>query len=555
MVWKRAAAMAELESGARLFKDPPRQIALFRHGAQVYAVDNRCPHEGYPLVEGSVSVAAGRRAEDGASADGQGADGQGAGCVLTCNWHNWKFQLADGKCLLGGDDVRSYPVELRDGDVWVDVSDPPPAEIEARVLKGLRIAYEEQDYGRIARELGRLHAHGLDPSVGLRGVLEWSHDRFEYGTTHAYAASADWLALAARAEGDWERQLVCLTEAVDHISHDALRHPPYPFAEPGEAFEPEAFARAIEDEDRAAAEGMLRRALDDGLHWSDLEPSFASAALAHFNDFGHSAIWVLKAGQWIERDPSAERWLLPPLTRSLCFTTREDLIPDFRDYAGSLARMPPLEGATRFDGPSAADGELADRLFGASVSRALDAVLTAASGATIHTLYDALMETSARHLAHFEMQYQADTHRPVNQNVGWLDFTHAVTFGNAVRHLCARFPALWPQGLLQMACFTGRNAAFLDRELDLGPWSVADPGAFWGDVHERLLDHGLRDPIFSAHLIKTSLAVEEEWPLASPSCRAALLTALARFLGSPIKQKHGRRLVKQAIALVGRDFA
>jgi len=42
---------------------------------------------------------------------------------------------------------------------------------------------------------------------------------------------------------------------------------------------------------------------------------------------------------------------------------------------------------------------------------------------------------------------------------------------------------------------------------------------------------------------------------ASDSCQRYLLAALNRFLHSPIKQKHVRRLARQALALVKRDFA
>ena len=79
--------------------------------------------------------------------------------------------------------------------------------------------------------------------------------------------------------------------------------------------------------------------------------------------------------------------------------------------------------------------------------------------------------------------------------------------------------------------------------------------AFFAATHDRILDHGIRDPIFSAHLIKPTEAVAEELPHASPSCRAALLASLNRFLHSPLKQQHVRRLARQAIALVQRDFA
>src|SRR5262249_47372355 len=151
------------------------------------------------------------------------------------------------------------------------------------------------------------------------------------------------------------------------------------------------------------------------------------------------------------------------------------------------------------------------------------------------TLYDALLEALARNLLHFDTSYGAAFDRPVRQNVGWLDFTHGVTFANAARALCARYPQYWGAALLQMACFLGRNRPYLDLGIDEAAWRVPDPDRFFAAAHERILDHGIRDPIFSAHLVKPAAAVAEELPHASPSCRAALLASLNRYLNSPVK--------------------
>jgi hypothetical protein len=105
-----------------------------------------------------------------------------------------------------------------------------------------------------------------------------------------------------------------------------------------------------------------------------------------------------------------------------------------------------------------------------------------------------------------------------------------------------------------MTCFLGRNYHYLDRNLDVESWRVGDVEAFFSESHERLLDHGLGDPIFAVHLLKTTRAVESELPEVSAECREALLAGLNRFLHSPLKMKHVRRLARQAIALVSRDF-
>lgn len=71
--WREVARLDELEPrGRRLVKVEGRQIALFRDGERVLACSNRCPHEGYPLIEGTL----------GSRADG-GSPESGGGCVLT----------------------------------------------------------------------------------------------------------------------------------------------------------------------------------------------------------------------------------------------------------------------------------------------------------------------------------------------------------------------------------------------------------------------------------------------------------------------------------------
>ena len=75
MSWQRATTWDALAAGPVVFHQSPLQIVLYRVEEQVFAIDNRCPHEGYPLAEGTL-------------------DEQ---CQLTCNWHNWKFDLVTGE--------------------------------------------------------------------------------------------------------------------------------------------------------------------------------------------------------------------------------------------------------------------------------------------------------------------------------------------------------------------------------------------------------------------------------------------------------------------------
>jgi hypothetical protein len=59
------------------------------------------------------------------------------------------------------------------------------------------------------------------------------------------------------------------------------------------------FVAAIEAEDETAAIAQVRGALAQNLSCSSIRPAIGEAALAHYADFGHCAIYTLKAGQLI----------------------------------------------------------------------------------------------------------------------------------------------------------------------------------------------------------------------------------------------------------------
>lgn len=91
--------------GCRVVRTHQGPIALFRTATdEVFALENRCPHKGGPLGEGIVHDR-----------------------KVTCPLHNWIINLEDGEAT-GADKgrARSFPVRLKDGRVYLDVS-PAPA--------------------------------------------------------------------------------------------------------------------------------------------------------------------------------------------------------------------------------------------------------------------------------------------------------------------------------------------------------------------------------------------------------------------------------------------
>ncbi len=526
--WTRIGTRAELAREGTLVVRPGgehegRQLAVFDTAKGVRACNNRCPHEGYPLSEGTL---------DGA-------------CVLTCNWHNWKFDLATGDNLYGGDRLRTYPVELRGEEIWVDLADPPFEARRAEALASLRDAFDDNDYARIAREIGRLGLIGADVHDAARAAVGWAHERMEFGWTHGFAALADWLAVADLYPGDDEVALACLLEGVGHLADDVVREPAHPFAEESAPYDEDAFVAAVEDEDEAAALARVRGAVAAQMPFEAIERGLARAALAHYNAFGHSAIYVTKTARLVERlGPEAAEPLLLALVRHIVFARREDLVPEFRGYASAVERF---ARATNGAAPSI------EAWRGLGIGAALEQTVRA-STAPPRTLFDALLGANAVNLLAYDMSQQEKVRISVSDNVGWLDFTHPITFGAAVRELCDRYPELWPNALAQLACFTGRNARYTVDGVPLEQWAVRDPDAFFADQIERLLDHDVDEFIVSVHRLKTLLAARElvAGGLSERTC-AALLAGVKRYLHSPTRLKHVRRTVYQAMQFVARD--
>ena len=524
MTWISTIPLERLRrDGKVVAKLGSKQIALFAAGDAIFACNNRCPHEGYPLREGTLDEA----------------------CVLTCNWHGWKFDLHTGDNLLQGDRLRTYPTRIVDGVVWVDLADPPPEQRRVRALENLRTAFDDHEYDRIARELVRLRKANADPVEAVAVAIEWSHDRLRFGTTHAYPAAAGWLALYDDT-ADSEARLICLVEAIGHMAWDCLREPTYPFSRGSLPYDEVAFAAAVEAQDEAKAIALSRGALAAGQHFSGLERALTAAALHHYADFGHSLIYVVHTGRLIDRlGPRVETPLLLALVRALVNARREDLIPEFRGYAKALRAWPEANGRSASARPLFAD--ILDR----SVDATLTAVTQQAERASAEDQYGTLLAASAMNLLRYDMRHQERTDNSVADNVDWLDFTHGITFGNAVRLQCRKFPELWPQGLLQMACFVGRNSGFVDKGISLDDWHSRDRRSFEQACLTHLMDHGEPEYIHSAHLAKTFLAAREEVEADLPVDTAEIvMAAVRRYFDAPLKRKHAKRTAHQALDFV-----
>jgi nitrite reductase/ring-hydroxylating ferredoxin subunit len=73
-----------------------KKYALFRVDGEYYCLANICKHWGAPLAEGFLD-----------------------GHFVMCPWHGWRFDVRDGTTDHPDSDVRTFPVTVRDGEVFV----------------------------------------------------------------------------------------------------------------------------------------------------------------------------------------------------------------------------------------------------------------------------------------------------------------------------------------------------------------------------------------------------------------------------------------------------
>ncbi len=139
-------------------------LAVFKYQEKFYAVDNRCPHMGYPMSKGSI--------RDG---------------VLICHWHHWEFDLKSGGCFLAfGDDLKAFPVEERsDGYLYVGLAKGEREAAKRRVIERGKRALERGLKDRstffIAKAVTALRDAGAPPSEIIQQGLHYGANKSSEG--------------------------------------------------------------------------------------------------------------------------------------------------------------------------------------------------------------------------------------------------------------------------------------------------------------------------------------------------------------------------------------
>jgi nitrite reductase/ring-hydroxylating ferredoxin subunit len=524
-----------------LLKGPggERLTGVRREDGSVDVIEDRCPHEGYPLSQGAV--------KDG---------------VLTCKWHNWKFDLATGTCLFGGEGVRRLPSSIDERRHLLVVGEIDEAAERVRIASSLRAGLREADASRSARDAMRLAA--LSGERGLAAAFEVvlgdALARERYGLDHPEASGIDVWTWVARG---WLAPEPAVVLALT-LAGEPLRFLPERARAPKVATawdEARGVSAALEAEERGTAEGRARHlgALDAERAIADGLLPFIRRALY---DYGHGAIFAGKAVELVRAFPDLGEEVVAALTVQAGWATTETSLPEWSATREGIARGAMIDkvGTTLFDAQARAAFE-AQVLAGEkeAVHATLESI---ARGIEVADVLIAIGHAAAIRLGRFDLAWT----RKDSAAIGFLDVTHAVTCARAMQELWAMRPM--PENL-SLAVIA---ASFVGKLRNADDPEAPPPDAFVGDARAARLVDAVRAhepararamvarmgratrleayralapyaaleaavrPILLAHTIKVTEAMYR-MEIDDPREKGAYLDALVRYLATEVPER------------------
>ncbi|MHB8436286.1 MAG: Rieske (2Fe-2S) protein [Acidimicrobiales bacterium] len=423
-------------------------VCVFWSDGAAYAVDDRCPHMGFPLHRGTV--------ESG---------------LLTCHWHHARFDLSSGGTLDPfADDVRTHEVEIEGADVFValrPMSDPVGHHLH-RLEEGL-----EQGITLVMAKavLGLIEALGAD-----EGALEAIKAGVRFGVRNRRAGFGSGLTvLTAMANVlpsiDARDQALALVHGLSFLSRDTRGQPPRFALSPLDGGVPEGrlgawFRRFVETRSGEAAERVLATAASSGSTPEELASTMAAAVTDHvFIDGGHSLDFTNKAFElldylrWSEPESVLTTLVQQTAEASRSEESGEWRHPiDLRELLGGVQEQPERYwGGSRprtFAGDEDVDA-LAWAILGDDPSEIVEGLHRAGErGATPEEAARAVAYAAALRLTRFHTQ---------NDHGDWDVVHHGFTTANAAHQLLGRSPT--PEAM--RAVYQGAMKVFLDRFLNV----------------------------------------------------------------------------------------
>jgi len=450
----RAAQLAELQAaGCLVAQIEGHTLALFVYGDKVYAVDNRCPHMGFPLHRGTV--------RDG---------------VLTCHWHHARFDLASGGTFdQWADDVRVYPVQIRDNEVWVDLA--PRIDPLAHQQQRLRDGLERDIPLVIAKAVITLLGAGVDPAEPFRMGLEFGTRYRQAGWGQGLTILTCMMNLLPHLEA--EGRMRALHHGLSAVAVDCAGMPPHFGVHPLPDTTADLttlkrwFRQFIEVRDAEGAERCVVSAVRAGAdHRQMADMLFAAATdhryiqIGHVLDFTNKALEALDLGGWELAEP-----VLTSLALNYANADRMEESNAWRhpvDLIAILERafevLPAaLEAGRGQRGTWAGRDALVPVVFGEDAAVIAEGLLAALrEGGTAEELGGAVAYAAALRIARFHTR---------NEFSDWDTALHTFTFANAVHQGLRRTGS--PE--LLRGVFDAALSVYLDRFLNVPAAPLPEP--------------------------------------------------------------------------------
>ncbi|MDJ0716439.1 MAG: Rieske (2Fe-2S) protein [Prochloraceae cyanobacterium] len=452
----RVASQSDVETkGYLVTKVQGETIALFHHKDKIYAIDNRCPHMGFPLHRGSVND-----------------------CILTCHWHHARFDLNTGGTFdLWADDVPTFPVEVRDGEVWINVTPHLDAKTHAkqRLIDGL-----EQNISLVvAKSILGLLSEGVDPTEPFQTGLDFGVRYRKEGWGAGLTIHTSMMNILPYL--DDKQKARALYHGIAAVSRECAGKPPRFAIQPLPTSSENTdisllqkwFRQFIEVRDAQGAERCLVSAIRTGVKPAQIaEMLFAAVTDHRYIDVGHSLDFTNKALEALD----AAGWenaelVLTSLVRGYANADRMEESNSWR-YPIDLVKI--LEGAFEQLDAALAEGrekrgswkgeeQLVPVLLGEDPTAIATSLLAALrDGATEEELGGTVAYAAALRIAQFHTN---------NDFRDWDTAHHSFTFANAVHQGLVRVPSK----LLLRGVFDAAMTVYLNRFLNVPPVRLPQP--------------------------------------------------------------------------------
>ena len=438
-------------------------IVVFCHEGGIHAVDNRCPHMGFPLHRGTI--------KDG---------------ILTCHWHHARFELKSGCTFdLFADDVNSYPLEVRDGRVYLQtvVTGRDPVE------HGMRRLHEGMDLNIrlvIAKAVVALiHANAETTEIVTRGAL-YGVRRRRGGWSNGLTILTAMANVVDHLEG--QDRIAPLYQGLVEVASDCAGQPPTIMLRPLESADitlpalTSWFRDLVEVRNQDGAKRCLLTAVRLGATDSQLAEMMLTAATDHYYlSGGHVVDFINKAFEALDRigwQHAGE--LLTALVAQLSSAQRSeesnawrspvDLVTLLKDAFASTAEL--LKAGEGLSWQR--DQDFIDLLLSDDANAIVTGLNRAVSaGARPVQLAQSVAYAAALRVAKFHTQ---------NEFSDWIGVLHTFTYANGLHQLLKRCE---PRADLTRGVYHGAMRVYLDRFLNVPAARLPAPAASLNDAAKR----------------------------------------------------------------------